>query len=835
MFQFQVLGAVDLRDSQGRELRSVLAQPKRIALLAHLAVASTRGYERRDTLLGLFWPELDEEHARGALNSSLYYLRRSLSQDIVETRGEELRLNAAVIRTDVSAFEQAAAAGDHATVLDIYRGELLQGWFVDDSPEFDQWLSVERARLRNRAVASARALADAAPKGSAEAITFSRRAAALAPDDETVTRGLIAALADAGDRAGALHVFQQFAERLERDFGTAASPETLRLVAAVSARPVTAEPTEPVALGTREPGPVRRRSRRPIALALASALIVTAVVTAFALRRADALPQRVLVAPFENRTGIDSLGAIGEMSADWLAQGVAQTGVADIADRAAVAAITEKTQSLVEGNRAEWLAAARRLQARLLLTGAYYLNNGRLEIRATLYDVANGEIATAFEPVTATVDSALSALNVLQRQVPSAIAFALDARGAMRSNSQTRSPPSYDAYLEMLAGDRNLARREYPEAHTHFMRAFSLDSTFVQAALPAASLSLRLGRGAEADSLLAIVGRHLDLLSPVQRLFYDMLEAEQKGEHAQQMRLVEELARRVPESRWPYTFAVEAQRRGRVREAARVLASVDPYSPALEGMFAYWVVRCMSLHAVGQYREELRVAETGLKQYPHNVAIISSKVRALAALGRTDELKRELAAMSPSEWGPGTWNPGTAFGIASAELEAHGHSETATFIRESLVAWYVALPAERKADEPPYFGLAFNLYLAQAWPQLRERVELLVAKDSANLRWQMMRALVAAQRRDAATARQIEARLVAISPEQLRKDALLPSEISILRARIAAFLGESEAALDHLRKAAAQGSEFNLYMHTDPAFKSLRSLPAFREHIKPKG
>ena len=38
MIEFRTLGSLELKDSQGRELRTLLAQPKRLALLAYLAV-----------------------------------------------------------------------------------------------------------------------------------------------------------------------------------------------------------------------------------------------------------------------------------------------------------------------------------------------------------------------------------------------------------------------------------------------------------------------------------------------------------------------------------------------------------------------------------------------------------------------------------------------------------------------------------------------------------------------------------------------------------------------------------------------------------------------------
>ena len=51
MIQLRLLGSVGLTGPAGEELPAVLRQPKRLALLAYLAVALPRGYHRRDTLL----------------------------------------------------------------------------------------------------------------------------------------------------------------------------------------------------------------------------------------------------------------------------------------------------------------------------------------------------------------------------------------------------------------------------------------------------------------------------------------------------------------------------------------------------------------------------------------------------------------------------------------------------------------------------------------------------------------------------------------------------------------------------------------------------------------
>src|SRR5512146_2311016 len=89
MIEFRALGAVDLRRRDGAELLSVLSQPKRTALLAYLLLARPRGFHRRDRLVALFWPESDAEHGRNSLRQAVYFLRRSLGDDVLESRGEE--------------------------------------------------------------------------------------------------------------------------------------------------------------------------------------------------------------------------------------------------------------------------------------------------------------------------------------------------------------------------------------------------------------------------------------------------------------------------------------------------------------------------------------------------------------------------------------------------------------------------------------------------------------------------------------------------------------------------------------------------------------------------
>jgi DNA-binding SARP family transcriptional activator/Flp pilus assembly protein TadD len=239
LIALRTLGGIDLRDAQGHELRSVLAQPKRLALLALLALESTDHPCRRDTLLGLFWPDLSSERARGALRQALSFLRRQLGPDVVRGKGDgDLRVNTAALACDATAFERACAEGRDSDALETYRGDFMAGLFIPDaSPEFDEWLEGRRGGLRRQAIAAAtRLIAKCRKAGQSEVAThWTRRAIGLSPDDEELQRTLFELLDESGDRAGVIRAYEEFASSLMRQLGVAPSTATQALLADIRA------------------------------------------------------------------------------------------------------------------------------------------------------------------------------------------------------------------------------------------------------------------------------------------------------------------------------------------------------------------------------------------------------------------------------------------------------------------------------------------------------------------------------------------------------------------------------------------------------------------------
>jgi DNA-binding SARP family transcriptional activator len=233
VIELRTLGTLDLHSAEGRELHTLLAQPKRVALLAYLCIAQPHGFHRRDTLLGLFWPNSDQEHARASLRKSLHVLRRALGEDAILSRGdEEVAVDFARVSCDVVSFKDLIDGNRFQDALQVYGGDLLTGFFVDDAPEFEHWLHSERTRLRAYAARAAYAAAENLEKDGdlLGAERLARRSLELADTDERALRKLIELQFKAGNHTAAIESYEAFARSLAADYQTQPSTETRALI-----------------------------------------------------------------------------------------------------------------------------------------------------------------------------------------------------------------------------------------------------------------------------------------------------------------------------------------------------------------------------------------------------------------------------------------------------------------------------------------------------------------------------------------------------------------------------------------------------------------------------
>ena len=229
MIELRTLGAIEVVADGGAALPDLLWR-KNLALLIYLA-RSPRRSRSREHLIGLLWGARPESAARHSLSEALRVLRRHLAEGAIDTSGGAVRLAPSAVRLDCDEFDARVASGDWAGAAALVTGEFLEGFGVPDASDFETWLAAERAAWRRRGVEALvrRAEALLAAGDLADAGAAAERAAVLSPTSDTAARALMRCRALAGDRAGALAIYDAFAATLRADVGTAPEAETERL------------------------------------------------------------------------------------------------------------------------------------------------------------------------------------------------------------------------------------------------------------------------------------------------------------------------------------------------------------------------------------------------------------------------------------------------------------------------------------------------------------------------------------------------------------------------------------------------------------------------------
>ncbi|MBA3657569.1 MAG: PAS domain S-box protein [Gemmatimonadaceae bacterium] len=235
MIRLSTLGRAALTGPQAADVHAVLAQPKRLALLAYIALSPSQ-CATRERLASLFWEEADDKNARGALRKALHFLRERLGADVfVADQGSDVKVNSSVFWCDAIAFRQEMDAGNYETALGIYQGDLLPECWLEDAPEFERWIERQREDLRDSASAAALKLSEAEFRNDniAGAMFWAGRAEVLSPHNEQITARVISLLNAAGDRSSALQKYAALSARLRKDFDCEPSPETSELIHAI--------------------------------------------------------------------------------------------------------------------------------------------------------------------------------------------------------------------------------------------------------------------------------------------------------------------------------------------------------------------------------------------------------------------------------------------------------------------------------------------------------------------------------------------------------------------------------------------------------------------------
>ena len=820
MIAFTTLGPVALSRGE-REATSVLAQPKRLSLLAYLAVAAPGGYVRRDTILATFWPESEPEQGRGALRQATRFLRRALGSDAIVSRGADaLGVASPPLWCDAVEFGRRLDVGEPERALALYRGPFLSGVHVSEVPEFDRWLESVRAHLAGAAVEAAWQAVDRAERDGrfADARSWAAWATSRAPSDELGIRRRLTLLDTLGDRATAIEVFDRFAAHVEAEYGLDPAPETVALVRAIR---------------TRTPRPA---GAAPSAAArTASAETATTDVAGSGQPGFD--PRRVLVAVFENRTNVGRHDSVGSLAADWIAHGLMQAGVFDVVPLTWSMTSTRRARAIAGGGASEDAVRvmAEDTRAGTVVTGAYYEVGDRLQFHVRIVDATAGTFLHAPQPIEAPAERPLDAIAELSEWVVTVLAPRHHARARLLQASTP--PPSFAAYQAYVEGLERFMAGHWAAALEDFERCETIDPSYALPRIVAGITRWNLGRLTEAEATVREIERgelHLGTFElEVLRTLRAWLQGDWRAAHEAATRQ----SQRAPGSIAHYQVAEEARRLNRLHEARDVLAALDPVRGELRGFPIYWSEACQVHHLLGEHDEELRAARRARELYPNVPLPVLLEARALAACGRLGDLQRLMdhAAATPGSGEP-TW--GRLAREVGLVLRAHGHRDAARQWFDRSLEWFLAngtsgrSPASQRRDHAlahAYCGhveRAYELFVAL----LGDADDGVDRGHHGHLHPHLDLGFVgvlALQRGDPDEAASVARRLAASS------ERFHFGRHSYWLAVLAVAEGDSARGVTLLRRAFSEGLPHQIAIHVDPHLERLRGERTFAELMRP--
>ena len=467
-----------------------------------------------------------------------------------------------------------------------------------------------------------------------------------------------------------------------------------------------------------------------------AALVIVAAVAWFASSRGVGKaaasryePKRVVVATFENKSGDKSLDPLGVMAADWIARGLAGTGLVDVGGTAAdlqargVATSAAGAESPVQG-------LARAANAGLVVSGAFYKQGDSVLFQADFTDANAAKLVQSVGPVSALAASPLTGVELLRQRVVGALAPLVDPMLATFA-SQTRQPPSVEAYRELLAGEASFYANEL-EAMDHLRRAARMDSSYVFPLLRFVLLASNMRDTPRYDSAVTVLRPRRERMTPYEQAYFDYAACISAVDKEPCVTATREMVRLSPKSQnAAYLHGVTLRTANRPRAADSVLRLLDPKSGELAGRIYIFEHEESALHSLGEYQREIAYTRLASAQYPNRQFLAPLIIRAHVAVGKLREADSIMtAALSlPSDLRQ------SAIGTAADavyELRWHGHASEADAMAARVLEWVGTRPAAERASRQMREGRAELLMAAHRWNDLQASADSLVAEGPTN-------------------------------------------------------------------------------------------------------
>jgi serine/threonine protein kinase/predicted Zn-dependent protease len=562
------------------------------------------------------------------------------------------------------------------------------------------------------------------------------------------------------------------------------------------------------------------------ALVLAGLVVVSLII--FGPRELSLDPQRIAVATFDNKTGDELLDPYGRVAADWITQALSRTDVVEVVPTTMVLQSSNEIGIRTSGldSLALLRALAKKTNVGTVIWGSYYLKDEILRFQIEITDSAKGKLIHSLEDVKGSRDSPMEVIETLRQRVLGTLVLYFDSIPSKLL--RVLKPPIYDAYREHIVGLEYFGK-DYLQALRHFMLAAERDPEFLAPRTRIAIIYGTLGEYAKADSEFRFINEYREHLTLFEQNYLDWYLSRLKGNYDEALQYLRQAEKQAPNNIYVnYLIGLEALRNNNPQETVNIFTKKEPSEYIYDNEARAWQfgILAKARHMLGNYQLELEEIRQGQEKYPDRLELRVDEVRALAALGRIQEVREVIKESLNLQLRTGT--PGDIMLEAAQELLAHGYLDEAQEIANRAADWYKNRTLDDAESDVYRSDLALALYIAEQWEKAKALFKELAEENPDNIEYKGFLGRLAARRDDREKALKISEEL-----KQIKRPYVFGYH-TYCRACIASLLGEREQAIDLLREAFAQGYAHGVYLHRDMDLEALREYPPFQELLWPK-
>ena len=522
--------------------------------------------------------------------------------------------------------------------------------------------------------------------------------------------------------------------------------------------------------------------------------------------------EKLAVLQFTNETGDSSLNYLGLFAANLISQRL--SGVEDIKLVSSTLGIRgDYTEVLLSRLGFGW-EFNQKSGLDNVISGTYYLIGDSIIFHSEIIKAQTGEVLKSFDEEWTRRDQPHRGIESLGQQI---LGFWINKDNPLFLREFPRAD-AYDEYLKAIALWSKDARR----VSEHLERSLEMDSTFTRAYLLKGRFYSNMGRF---DSLSSLIRKLEEIeldMEDGERNLYEHLKADLAGNTQLAYNYYLKEYELAPKNLFVNNSAMNMAM-SMVNNSDDVIQFAEEIDHKLLDLNECYYCRSrISINAralinLGKYREALQLLAEIPPSDPIDISITDMEIRALARLGRTDELHNLIAKAENQRFSGGRDHNYFSFRAAEEFALLKDLDQVEAFARPSIKAF--------SEPEPPYHKRLGRIYILTKEFDLAEQ-HYEADKPSGGYYLAQLGAAKGFQGKEEEAIEIMNVLLGQRSPN-------FPGWADYFAAQIWTSLGNKKMALSALEKAISQGKRFYFWQFQyDPIFVDLFDDPEFQDLLE---